>query len=128
VLEAVVLKTLAGFMNGDGGTLLIGVADDGRILGLANDYQSLKKQDRDGFAQAIMTAVASKLGTELCQLTQILFHSMEGKDICRVITAPSLRPVFLKQDVQTKFYLRTGNGTRELNIQEAMEFTAHRWP
>ncbi len=31
-LEAVVLKTLAGYMNGNGGTLLIGVADDGSVV------------------------------------------------------------------------------------------------
>ena len=50
-LENVVLKTLAGYMNGNGGTLLIGVADDGSIVGLENDYKTLKKQDRDGFEQ-----------------------------------------------------------------------------
>src|SRR3974377_520712 len=32
-LETVVLKTLAGYMNAQGGTLLIGVADDGRMFG-----------------------------------------------------------------------------------------------
>ncbi len=42
-LEAVILKTIAGFMNGNGGTLLIGVADDGAIVGLKPDYTLLKK-------------------------------------------------------------------------------------
>ncbi len=50
-LEAVVLKTLAGYMNGNGGTLLIGVADDGSVTGLEQDYKTLKKPDRDGFEQ-----------------------------------------------------------------------------
>src|SRR5208283_3043698 len=48
-LEGVVLKTIAGYMNGNGGTLLIGVADDGRVVGLGHDYPTLKKPDRDGF-------------------------------------------------------------------------------
>jgi len=44
-LETVVLKTLAGYMNAQGGTLLIGVADDGSIVGLEKDYSALKKPD-----------------------------------------------------------------------------------
>ena len=42
-LEEIVLKTIAGFLNGDGGTLLIGVTDDKQIIGLENDYKTLKK-------------------------------------------------------------------------------------
>jgi hypothetical protein len=66
-LEAVVLKTLAGYMNGNGGTLLIGVADDGSVTGLEHDYTTLKKPDRDGFEQVLMTAIATKLGGDACQ-------------------------------------------------------------
>jgi len=36
-------------MNGEGGSLIIGVADDGEILGLKADYNILRKKDRDGF-------------------------------------------------------------------------------
>ena len=36
-IENASLKTLAAFMNAQGGTLIIGVADDGRILGLETD-------------------------------------------------------------------------------------------
>ena len=84
-LEAVVLKTLAGYMNGNGGTLLIGVADDGSVLGLQSDYQTLKKPDRDGFEQALMTAVATKLGADACRNVQVVFHTVQAQDVCRVI-------------------------------------------
>ena len=52
-LEHVILKSIAGFLNGNGGTLLIGVDDFGEILGLANDYWSLKKKTKDGFEQRL---------------------------------------------------------------------------
>ena len=52
-------------MNNSGGTLLIGIADDGRVVGLDYDYQTLKKPDRDGFEQAVMTAVANNLGADV---------------------------------------------------------------
>jgi len=128
VLETVVLKTLAGYLNSStGGTLLIGVADNGIILGLEKDYQSLKRQDQDGYEQAIITAISTQLGADLCQFVKFLFHVVDGKHVCRLIVLASPRPVFFNQGKTPKFYLRTGGGTRDLNIQEAVEFIAHRW-
>ena len=126
-LESVVLKTLAGYMNGNGGTLLIGVADDGTVLGLDHDYETLKKQDRDGFEQALMTAVAVKLGGDACHGVQIVFHTVREKEVCRVMVAPMQRPVYVKDGDSPKLYVRTGALTRELNVQEAIDYTSSRW-
>jgi len=127
-LETVILKTLAGYLNSStGGTLLIGVADNGDIIGLEKDYQSLKRQDQDGYEQAIITAISAQLGADLCQFVKVLFHVIAGKHVCRLIILASPRPVFFNQGKTPKFYLRTGGGTRDLNIQEAIEFIAHRW-
>ncbi len=126
-LEAVVLKTLAGYMNGNGGTLLIGVADDGSVLGLQSDYQTLKKPDRDGFEQALMTAVATKLGADACRNVQVVFHTVQAQDVCRVIVTPSHRPVYVRDGENPKLYVRTGVSTRELNVQEAIDYTSARW-
>ena len=49
ILEDVILKTVAAFGNSDGGILLIGVDDNKNILGLQNDYNTLKKKDSDYF-------------------------------------------------------------------------------
>ncbi len=128
-LEGVILKTLAGFLNStSGGTLLIGVADNGDLIGLQNDYQSLKRQDQDGFEQFVMSAIASNLGADLSPFIKVLFHVVDNdKHICRLIILPSPRPVFLSQNKTPKFYLRNGGGTRDLNIQEAVDFISHRW-
>jgi hypothetical protein len=48
-LEHVIAKTVAAFMNSDGGSLFIGVDDHGNAIGLDLDYSTLKKPDRDGF-------------------------------------------------------------------------------
>ncbi len=126
-LEAVVLKTLAGYMNGNGGTLLIGVADDGSVTGLERDYTTLKKPDRDGFEQVLMTAIATKLGGDACHVVQMVFSSLENKDVCRVMVAPAHRPVYVKDGDSPKLYVRTGVSTRELNVQEAINYTSARW-
>jgi len=127
-LEGVILKTVAGYMNSSGGTLLIGVGDDGAILGLERDYKTLKKQDRDGFEQALMTAVAAKLGADACHCVQIVFHALDSKEVCRVMVAPMDRPVYVKDGDTPKLYVRTGVLTRELNVQEAVDYTSARWP
>ena len=126
-LETVVMKTLAGYMNSQGGTLLMGVADDGAIVGLDSDYSALKKPSRDGFEQLLMTSIASKLGADACQSVQTVFHSVEGKDVCRVIVSPAHRPVYVRDGETPKLYVRTGVSTRELNVQEAINYTATRW-
>jgi len=127
-LETVILKTLSGFFNSHiGGTLLIGVADNGELIGLEKDYQTLKKPNKDGFEQALMTTLSTNLGADLCPFVHVLFHVVDGKDICRVIVSPANRPVFLSQGNAQKFYVRTGSGTRDLNIQEALDYVSSRW-
>jgi hypothetical protein len=126
-LVIVILKTIAGFMNNNGGTLLIGVDDDGKIIGLEKDYQNLKKKDRDGFEQSIFTAISTNLGTDLSNYIHVIFHSKDNKDICRLIIMPAPRPVFVKKEGHTKFYIRAGVSTRELNIEEATKFIDNHW-
>jgi hypothetical protein len=127
-LEAVVMKTVAGFLNSsNGGNLLIGVADDGKVLGLDNDYQTLKKMDQDGFEQAVMTAVSTNLGADMCPFVHVLFYTIGAQQVCRLIIMPSNRPVFVEQGNTPKFFVRTGGGTRDLNIQEAVSYIFHRW-
>ena len=126
-LEAVIVKTLAGFMNTEGGSLLIGVADDGSIIGLVSDFQTLQRKDSDGYTQALMSTVAERLGTPACRLLRILFHRQDGKEVCRIIVTPSPVPVYAKEDKQSKFYIRTGSGTREIDLQDAVGFIKRKW-
>lgn len=127
-LEWVVMKSLAGFLNGRGGTLLIGVADDGQIIGLEQEYLLLRKPNRDGFEQALITALAHHLGGDLVPYVHIVFHRHHGKEICRVIVEPAPRPVYLEHAGQPKLYLRSGAITRELNVKEAIAYQGLRWP
>ncbi len=127
-LEGVVLKTLAGFLNSHlSGTLLIGVSDDGQIIGLDKDYQTLKKPNQDGFEQNLMAAISNNLGADLCQFVHVLFHVIDNKEVCRLIVSPAPRPVFLDQGNTPKFFVRTGGGTRDLNIREALDYIHGRW-
>jgi hypothetical protein len=123
-LEKVVLKTVAGFANHEGGDLLIGVTDEKSIAGLEEDFQTLKRRDRDGFEQLLMRSIKDGLGADVCSLVHVVFHQVEGKDICRVIVEPSPRPVYVQIGNHTQYFVRVGNSTYDFNVKEALAHIA----
>lgn len=126
-LETVITKSIAGFMNTRGGSLLIGVSDDGSVLGLEPDYHTLNKKNSDGYTQLLMSTITEKMGTPACRLVRILFHKHEDKEVCRIIIIPSPVPVYVNDANQSRFYIRTGSGTREMDVQEAITFIKAKW-
>jgi predicted HTH transcriptional regulator len=126
VLEQVVVKTIAGFLNHEGGTLLIGVEDCGNIVGIEPDFQTLKHANRDGFERALMDAIKNGLGGNACPLTHCQFHDVGDKTVCRVIIEKSLQPVYYLDGRVARFLLRAGNSTRELDVREAQAYLSQR--
>lgn len=128
LLEQAIVKTIAGFLNHRGGNLLIGVEDSGHLLGLNQDYATLKAPNRDGFAQFIMALVKTRLGGSICPFVHILFQEIDGRDVCRVIVEPASQPVYVRTNGESRYFLRTGNATRELDVKEALQHISQRWP
>ncbi len=126
-IEAVIRHTAAGFLNAHGGTLLIGVADDGSIVGLELDYGTFKKPNRDGFELFLTELLLGSLGKDLATSIRITFHEVDGKDVCRVKVAAGPRPVFLKEGNDEVFFLRAGNSTRRLSTREAVQYCKTHW-
>jgi hypothetical protein len=129
VLEQVILKTVAAFLNTDGGTLLIGVDDGGKVVGLEHDYRTLgKKQNRDGYENWLTTLLLEEFGKDSAPLVEIRFYEPEGKDVCRVSSKPSPKPVYVKEGNAEHLYIRAGNSTRQLTTREAVDYCKRRWP
>jgi len=126
-LEKVIAKTISGFLNNDGGILLIGVADDGSICGLNKDYSTLSKPDKDGFQQKIIEVVSNMLGAEYSQYIHISFEVVDSKDICRIEIESSPSPVFLKHQGKAEFFIRAGNTTRPLDIEATQDYIGRHW-
>ncbi len=126
VLEQVVAKTVAGFLNHEGGTLLIGVEDSGDIIGIEPDFQTLKHGNRDGFERALVDVIKTGLGGNACALAHCRFHDLAGKTVCRIIIERSVQPIYYVDGGVARFMLRAGNSTRELDVREAQAYLAHR--
>lgn len=127
-LELVGLKAIAGFLNGNGGNLILGLDDAGVPAGLEMDFGTLKRPDRDGYHQFLMGAVKKRLGGDLSPLVHAAFVSLKEKDVCRVVIEPSHRPVYVEEGGAASFYLRMGNTTRRLDAREAVDYVSRRWP
>ncbi len=127
-LEKVIVKTIAAFLNSKGGTLLIGVADDGTVLGLADDYQSFtKKPDRDGFELHLTNVLNSAYGKDCSVFLHIVFHRLSDKDICEVQVEPANRPIFATDEKGQHLFIRSNNQTVALSMEESWNYSRIRW-
>jgi hypothetical protein len=126
-LSKVVAKSIAGFLNTEGGTLLIGVLNDGSIYGIEEDIKTLKHQNKDGFEQILIQVIKDYLGIEFCKYIKITFGKKEGNYVCMVQIERSPKPVFLKDNNEKEFYIRAGNTTQPLDMEEANSYIGTNW-
>jgi len=128
-LEKAVAKTVAGFLNSEGGTLLIGVADDRTVLGIENDLKTLgQRRDKDGYEQKLRQVLTNALGPEFCQYQHVSFEEHGGKTVCIVRVRPSSKSVYLTDKTVKEFYVRVGNTTKPLDMQAAHNYISMHWP
>lgn len=121
-LREPVMKNVVGFMNTSGGVVLIGVADDGEVLGIEADFLTLRKQDVDGWENSFNLAFSQMVGAEYRQHLDVAFETVSDKTVCLVAVRPSSRPVFLRQKGSEEFYIRTGNSSQPLSISQATTY------
>jgi CheY-like chemotaxis protein len=129
-MGAIIIRTIAGFLNSDtGGNLFIGVDDGGNAIGLDHDYKTLgKHQNRDGFENWIISQLSDAIGKHVGRLVRISFVDIGGKDVCHVLVQPSPTAVYICEKNVDQLYVRTGNSTRALSAREAVEYYKQRWP
>lgn len=122
-METSALKTIAGFLNGHGGTLVVGVADDGTPLGIEED----KFPNEDKMNLHLVNLLKDRMGAKHMMYIHPHFEDYDGKRVLRIDCWKSRSPVFLKDGNEQRFYLRTGAATSELKMEEAQAFIGKRF-
>jgi membrane protein YdbS with pleckstrin-like domain len=117
-----VMKNISAFMNTNGGTLLIGVDDDGQILGLEPDLKSMKKHNVDGFENVFNMAFNQMIGVEFRQHLEITFPKLDGVVICFISIKLANQPVYMVHKGQEYFYIRAGNASQPLSVSTATSY------
>jgi hypothetical protein len=132
-LEEVIMKTVAAFANSHGGMLLIGVGDDGEVLGLEPDYHSLGGVDRDKFELHLRNLLNQQFNAAFVTSKVVIkFHEVEEKEVCQIVAAPAKDPVILKVkdkngQITEKFYARSGNSSQEIPLSDVSAYIKERF-
>ena len=122
------LKSIAAFLNTEGGDLLLGVANDGAIVGIARDRLENDDKFMLHLAQVVRNGLGDRAGTCIDPKTQVV----QGKTVCVVSCQRSPEPVFLKwkgmeSDSEGDFFVRSGPGTLKLPPESAKEYIRTRF-
>jgi len=126
-MEYIVAKSISSFLNSEGGTLIIGVDDNGNVLGLEKDYQTLTKQNPDGFQLHLRQIIKKYLGYFFEKYITISFPHLDGKEICVLQISKSGRPVFVTYEGNEFFFVRNGNSSIPKNRREQSEYEKLHW-
>jgi len=117
-IENACLKTVAGYLNTDGGTLLVGVDDDGEIVGLGKDHFP----NEDKFLLHWVNLVNSYIGPEFTPYMRSMIEDVGGKRVLVVECLPSTKPAFFTRDNEESFFVRMTNTTQALKASESVAY------
>jgi hypothetical protein len=126
-LQKGICKSVAAFLNTEGGTLLIGVADNAKVLGLKKDFETLQKPKSDDYLLFLHNVLFDNLGNDLGSCIKITVDRLGDKEVCQVAVRRSPRPVYVKDGQNDLFYIRVGNSSRNLPLKSTVEYCKARW-
>lgn len=119
-IEKSSLKNIVGFLNAEGGTLLIGVADNGEITGVEDDF--FKSNDK--YLLNFKNALNTKIGSEFYPLIDFDLFQVLDRQVLRVDCKPSQRACFYDGN---EFYVRTNPATDKLEGRQLIEYVKRRF-
>lgn len=123
-MELSCLKTIAAFLNSKtGGTLLVGVMDDGTPVGIKEDGFP----NEDKMLLHLDNLIKERIGPKHAMYVHPHFESYEGVRVLAVECTPSRSPVFVKDGSQERFYIRMGASSPELTASQTHDYVNERF-
>ncbi|MDN5852457.1 MAG: DUF262 domain-containing protein [Actinomycetia bacterium] len=128
VINDQVIKTVAAFLNTDGGALGIGISDSREVLGVEADL-AFKKMDLDRYLNWLTSILITSCGAgPVTANTRIRGEVIDDRTVVVVHVTPAPKPVFVKTSkVDEAFYVRANNTTRSPSISEVPVYVAAHW-
>jgi len=134
----IIARSIAGFLNTDGGDLIIGIQEDRKknsiqAVGIEEDYRKLQEKDRnpDGYRRMIVDSVIQKYLPEIyntaSRFIQISFPTLSGRTLCHVHIIPADKPVFVSIGNEEIFFIRVDASTRSLTGKVMTQYILNRF-
>ncbi len=117
-IETASLKTIAAFLNSDGGCLLIGVMDSGEVPGINTEVEKLYK-NHDKFLLHFKNLLQSQVGEEFYPFIQYGLVDVNGYTVLKLDCIPAKSPCYLGGK---DFYVRTNPATDRLQGPKLVEY------
>ncbi|HID64939.1 MAG TPA: ATP-binding protein [Anaerolineae bacterium] len=123
-MEREIARTMCAFMNTEGGTLIIGVDDDGMVLGLDDDFSTLgRARTQDGFIRAFENITKDLFSSPVSpDYYTARFEEPQGKLVYVVEVQRGKKPVFCRFDGEKEFYVRRQTTSQKLDVEAALEY------
>ena len=127
-VEKEISVTISPMANSEGGILLIGVDDDGKILGLESDYNLLQNPNDDEFQRMIWQSIQNSIQnmTYISKLKLSLIQK-NSKKICLVEIPRSTEPIFIHENHTQKSYVRIGSKSEKFTPIDFMKYSKTRF-
>jgi predicted HTH transcriptional regulator len=122
-IELSVLKTVAAFLNSQGGILVIGVIDDGSAVGFAAD----KFKSEDGMGLHLVNLIKDRIGAYQMMFIHPRFDDFQDVRVLVVECKPSQTPVYVKDGNSEHFYIRAGASTVNLTASQMAPYLKQRF-
>ncbi len=122
VIEKAWLRSVVAFLNTDGGVLLVGVADDGHILGIEAD----QFDNHDKYLLHVNNCLQQHIGLEHSGFIRFQLIPVEEKKVLLIECQPSPSAAFLKIGKDEDFFVRVGPGSRRLSTSEVLSYMSKR--
>ena len=121
-IEIAWLKGVVGFLNTEGGVLLIGVEDDGTVVGLEHD----NFVNDDKCLRHIDSLISTHIGLEFSRFIHFAMVEIGDRKIVEIRCQPSEIPAVLKKGEAEEFFIRTGPASRKLKPSQIIKYLASR--
>jgi len=122
-IEKAALKTMAAFMNSNGGMLIIGVTDEGSILGLDTDQFA----SRDKLLLHLTGIIKERIGSIHLKYLQFSIEKIANREILRIDCLPAAAPAYLRDGNSEHLFIRSGPSTTDLQISKVYDYIAARF-
>jgi predicted HTH transcriptional regulator len=133
-LRLQIVKAIDSFLNSEGGTLIVGVDPDNKVIGLRNDFSCLDRNRRnwDGWQQQLVSYIDSHLGLLIFDRIKILPTKKNGLIVALIKVKKAAKGVFMRYRdssgvEKVEFFIRAGNSKRCLDPEEASEYCRSHW-
>ncbi|MEQ2355455.1 N-6 DNA methylase [Pseudoalteromonas piscicida] len=122
--QAKVIKNIASFLNTDGGTLLLGVSDRGKLVGIDREMSVLNLQKIEKYLKDLEKKVTNLLGDSISKLVRLSSVTIDDKNIVIVDCTASPEPVFMKgeNNKYQDFYIRRSSESEALYGYELLKY------